>query len=434
MTRFRLLCGLGLLSAFLSPLGMVTSAEAQTLGTSVTVNDIVTKPTIHTDAGTAYQYWISKSDCMSDEPITFKVTLAGAVDKSLEVWAGPSSVDCSLPAARDSVVQPGVDCWRVAEPQSAANGVIEIKIPSQRIAGETTGGAHSESSCDETSSPHPGGFPLNVTFLLMSGSTVVGTPYKYSKIGTALTGPTPPTNIRAQPGGEKVLVNWDQVTGGLLMGYRLFCEPLVTVPDASNGSGGDAAQPAETTGGGTSSGGSGGTSSGGGSGGESTTGGLASSAPAAATDTSSGGDAGTGGTTTTTAVSTVSAAQAEKCEGTPQKLVPGALPPSDTKETKYSCGEATTGQGTAKTDRLNDGTQYAVGVASFDKFGNVGVLSAFACAKPKPITTFFEVYRQAGGTEGGGFCAFKYDPKNHGAWAALAGALAALVLRRKRSR
>jgi hypothetical protein len=55
-------------------------------------------------------------------------------------------------------------------------------------------------------------------------------------------------------------------------------------------------------------------------------------------------------------------------------------------------------------DGLTNGLPAAVGVRAVDEFGNVGPLSEVFVAIPKDVTDFFELYRQQGGQEDGGFC------------------------------
>lgn len=85
---------------------------------------------------------------------------------------------------------------------------------------------------------------------------------------------------------------------------------------------------------------------------------------------------------------------------TSANLVPGTLPDS-----AFQCARAG-GRGTreARTDRLENGVEYAIAVAGIDRVGNTGPLSPLACGTPQEVTSFFEAYRAAGGQGGGGFC------------------------------
>lgn len=55
-------------------------------------------------------------------------------------------------------------------------------------------------------------------------------------------------------------------------------------------------------------------------------------------------------------------------------------------------------------DELVNGVPVAVAVRAIDDFGNVGELSDAWIAVPKDVTDFYELYRQEGGNEDGGFC------------------------------
>jgi hypothetical protein len=93
---------------------------------------------------------------------------------------------------------------------------------------------------------------------------------------------------------------------------------------------------------------------------------------------------------------------------------------------------AAQGAGSGKTDdELQNNMLYAVGVASTDAFGNVGVLSNVACGTPQDVTGFYEAYRAAGGQAGGGFCSFARPRRADMAFAGLL-LLGAVVLWRRR--
>jgi hypothetical protein len=135
-----------------------------------------------------------------------------------------------------------------------------------------------------------------------------------------------------------------------------------------------------------------------------------------------GGDVGEGGATGTAGAS-----------GTPSGecgssvLTLGAEPPAG-----YECGStsdtATNGEATG----LDNGQSYAVAVATFDEYYNVGVLSEVACGIPAPVTGFFEAYRAAGGEAGGGFCAM-HAGKSRTAAALFSLVLLGLVIRKRRA-
>jgi MYXO-CTERM domain-containing protein len=99
-----------------------------------------------------------------------------------------------------------------------------------------------------------------------------------------------------------------------------------------------------------------------------------------------------------------------------------------------ACGRAVGGNVTSgQTSALLNGVHYSVAVAAQDLFKNYGELSDSTCARPEPVTGFFEAYRDAGGKGGGGFCSV-----SAGRSPALAGfgvlALLGLALRRRAAR
>jgi hypothetical protein len=115
------------------------------------------------------------------------------------------------------------------------------------------------------------------------------------------------------------------------------------------------------------------------------------------------------------------------------QLVPGERPDSALK-----CGEANETSETITTNHnlINDQV-YAVGVAGEDIIGNAGPLSTLACGIPKPLKDFFELYGDAGGPGGGGFCSVSTPGSSRPAALPLAlfGALfTAFAVRRSRSR
>jgi len=81
-------------------------------------------------------------------------------------------------------------------------------------------------------------------------------------------------------------------------------------------------------------------------------------------------------------------------------FVPEEIPPS-----ANECGgvdNSTAIEGHVK--NLQNGRVYTVGVAGVDSVGNIGPLSNVVCATPEPTEDFYKLYRDAGGTAGGGFC------------------------------
>lgn len=108
-------------------------------------------------------------------------------------------------------------------------------------------------------------------------------------------------------------------------------------------------------------------------------------------------------------------------------LYSGARP-----DDKYKCGTATKTSTRANATGLINNVPYNVSVATTDTYRNVGVIAAPACAKPQPVTGFFEAYRAAGGEGGGGFCSFSRHAQPVLLFTVLGIGLS-LVLRRRRA-
>lgn len=113
-------------------------------------------------------------------------------------------------------------------------------------------------------------------------------------------------------------------------------------------------------------------------------------------------------------------------------LVAGELPSSD-----RDCGGISNSMATeGHVKGLTNGHAYSIGVAGVDSVGNIGPLSNVVCATPEPTDDFYQLYRDAGGTAGGGFCSVGAVGKRAvgGAFALAALSGVALVLRsRKRA-
>lgn len=122
------------------------------------------------------------------------------------------------------------------------------------------------------------------------------------------------------------------------------------------------------------------------------------------------------------------AASAGTCPTT--SLVAGEIPPSS-----HECGSVSNSTATeGHVKGLTNGHSYSVGVAGVDGVGNVGPLSNVVCATPEPTEDFYQLYRDAGGEAGGGFCSVSGVGRGGvaGAFAMVALSGAALVLRNRR--
>lgn len=84
-------------------------------------------------------------------------------------------------------------------------------------------------------------------------------------------------------------------------------------------------------------------------------------------------------------------------------LVPGEIPQGARECGGVDNSTATTGH----VKGLVNGHSYSVGVAGVDTVGNLGPLSEVVCQSPEPTEDFYQLYTDAGGTAGGGFCSIQ---------------------------
>ncbi|HOU92610.1 MAG TPA: hypothetical protein PLU22_16265 [Polyangiaceae bacterium] len=395
---------------------MVVAHAGPALAASITIN-----PNPQRELGENHsesiekRYYVTRADCVSDDAFLFRATIRDAGNYNLEVWASQSS-DCSTYNERRSN---GVaTCWRVFA-EDAKNDSYTIRVRMQDIAtlasnGREVEGQGSAEDC-EPGDLATGGMKLKLYFLLVNGSELGGTAATFDT-GIDLTGPAAPTGVATQVAEDKLKVSWEITDSDDWAGYRIYC---ASAADAASAGGATA-----DTGG--SPGATGAASNAGGvpgaAGAAPSNGGAVSAAGA------SGEATGAGGSPTSASGGTTGSVQGACDFGV---LVPGAIP-DDT----YRCGEGETilaSEGLAT--GLADGTTFAVGVSGVDLLGNPGPLSNVVCGTPQPVTTFFEAYREAGGTAGGGFCAFSRarTPASLGALFAAASLLGARRRRRARA-
>jgi hypothetical protein len=421
--------------------------------------------------------WINRADCLVDDILTFKATVDIINDSaySFEVWAGPSSADCTKPESRGVAAN---TCWlvhrsvpniKIYDVNIRAQDIVSQNYPSAVSGGSVdTGGADGSggtigsggtSGSGGTASGGTGGTSQSgvvglvpgttadcesgatasvvLTFMYLQSSTVVGTAAKWDKTGFDLAGPEAPSDINVSSGENRLRVSWNTTTPKDLLEWRFYCDPPPgAVLDAgltSTTSDLGFARQAQVVDGGV--GGSLGTGGTLGTGGEIATGGGTASGGAVGTGGGLGAggdlDAGMGGGTATGGVTGSGGATSGKsCGDQPSDLVQGQVPSE-----AYRCG-TTTGptQRDGYAEGLENGRMYSVGMVGVDKVGNVGKLSEIECGEPKLYTDFFELYKKFGGQAGGGVCAIS---RGNGLAPAGLGALSlvglGLLRRRKRN-
>ncbi|HEU4536743.1 MAG TPA: hypothetical protein VFS00_21615, partial [Polyangiaceae bacterium] len=85
-------------------------------------------------------------------------------------------------------------------------------------------------------------------------------------------------------------------------------------------------------------------------------------------------------------------------------------------------------------DGLKDGQNYRIGIASTDLVGNPGTLSKVVCVTPQRVDDFYQLYRDAGGDAGGGYCNLRAPGGERGRFAVfvVVGLFAAAFAARRR--
>ncbi|HEY6557157.1 MAG TPA: hypothetical protein VI072_07785 [Polyangiaceae bacterium] len=380
-------------------------------------------------------YAISYQDCLDDNRLELQVTLSSLPDSRLEVWASRGAA-CSNPDERNI----SGECWAVysARPDDL---VWNISLsPRNIVAGYLDPDLRRVENADvsvcQAGIGSGGQDSLTFYVMMVEGEQVIAQAAPWETV-VDVERPRAPENVSAGAGENRLIVKWGTSKAQDRQSYQLFCERV---------DGGDAGTDDASTG-------AGGTSGGSGNGG--TSGGFGDDAGSdAATDAAveasalalnplqlGDGSAGTGGTGgvegtggdggTDTGGEGGEDDQREVPDLNLSCPSPALVQPNP--PNRYRCGSATANATEGETDRLENFQLYAVAVATVDKLGNIGPLSEIECGSPKPVTDFFEAYRNAGGDAGGGFCAIGQNPQS-GALVFMLGALVMWMVRRRRAR
>jgi hypothetical protein len=367
----------------------VASAQNITLGTAPDRED--------NDYDGELEYYISRADCDQDEVFTFSYTATLTGVSSLQVWVGEGA-DCSLIDEREGVDAGCLPVRTIDTPDQ--NDTVDL------TAAEIAGAHKTITGCDDSSAPTDP-HQTEIFFLLIRGS---GTDVDAADYATwtgskvDLLGPRAPVVNEVSAADESVTIDIE-LNGDAGDQYQAFCNPKptgATEPQSrpfggATGGGGAGGGGAAAGGGGAAAGGAGGAAAGGGG--------------------ASAGGAGEGGAG--------GSVPAPDCDA--GDLLSGQIPPASA-----ACGELLAGPGVTITG-LDNGTEYAIGIAAVDELGNYGELSEIVCVSPVAVEDFFDNYRNAGG-QGGciGGCAVSEAPLS---MSAVVGAVAlfALALRRRRA-
>ncbi|HWL87531.1 MAG TPA: hypothetical protein VNO21_17125 [Polyangiaceae bacterium] len=406
---FRLLPLQLALCAVLFLVGASKEAHAQVTG--ITVSPTITR-TPDTDHGTLKTTDVTRADCDNNITLGFNLVFTGAVSSSfqLQVWAGSNCADV---ASRQSAT---ATCWPVAAGTNSVTQTQSVNVTIQDLVANeianpkgVTFPVGTRNTCADVANANLGAQAINIYFLYVNPADLSvqssGGPVAFS---VAMSGPPSPTGVNVGEGDRVILVGWTLPTGtSNLTGINMYCAPASTVHSVTD-AGADADTDSGTDSGPVDAGFHLECEDGG-----FTDGGFDDSGDATAGQSIDGG-----------------------CTLVPNDAGGGTPPPADVCPTPdisqlQVCGNAagqTATQGTIK--NLNNGVQYVVGVASYDKYGNIGTLSNTACATPGPVADFLHNYRGDGGEAGG--CTLESAPVTGGALAAGLSTLGIAFIRRRR--
>jgi hypothetical protein len=293
-------------------------------------------------------WWISYADCIHDDVFVFPLTVTNPSNR-LEVWAGNDNC-----IERRGNTDRG-QCWLVAS-QDRITRNPTIEVPVRNIVKRDTSALDVPSGLDETvcnGSTDADGNQLDLYFLIEDGGKAKGPGLKWSGAsqgtGFDLVGPEPPTSVRVGIGENALILDIRGVSEDQeLERFGAYCVAGTDPP------------------------------------------GVFEDPDTLAVDA---------GTTPST----------EAPEGTaaPDECFTAALrgggpaPVDDA----LACGTASKSSGSIRTKRLDNDVTYAIAVAGQDILGNAGKLSnPIQCGTPRPLDSFYELYSDAGGKGGGGFC------------------------------
>ncbi len=355
----------------------------------------------------------NRADCFDTTSQNVKILLTDIPTEAtdIEIWARRDNTSCADPANRPGGAN--VQCWKVAHwtRDEAINKVVTFKpiqvieAIDKQISVDTADGLDPVTVCAKDSHMTPVLTYLQI--MAFNSGTVVGwssgggTTGAVIAIPTAydLAGPNPPTDVKVGAGNKLLVMSFTAVSQPVadFDGYKVYCFSGSAVGSSSAPIGTKAGDGGLTDGG---------------------------FVDDAAVDDASTTDTGTS--------TTSDGGIPEGCpSGFP--FVEGELPSQEAE--KYVCQSGVASStGKITVDGLENDVPYAIAVAARDKAGNSGVLSAIGCGTPKQTDDFYTVYRSAGGTAGGGWCAIG-SPR--GATFGLSGialalALAARLVRRGR--
>jgi hypothetical protein len=443
---------------------------------------------------------INYDDCISDMVLSFEVVLSGFDgSENLQVWASKSS-DCTAAADRGmgavAVCWPvAPQAWQTG-PVIQSPQPVTIQVRVQDLVGPQnsppfppTYTAQGPSACN--AQPAFAAVPMLINFVPVDSSgNYDGIAYKFQQ-PTDLVGPPAPTALTLAVGDRLLIANWMLNDDSDTAGYDLYIDPIpghestlsglpdaqmLVCPDTGVPSTPDATVDAADGG----DGGDGGSPSDGGDDGSMVDAGDAGASDGGTGPTAGGNDGGDGSTIDSGVAAIVDAgcyvinvaggtgggacSSVLLTSGIVQDSGTAALEElgEDGDAIETEAGSSTTRSGGISTipsvnlvgvenggatvpdestgsytiEGLKDNSTYTVVVAAVDGFGNIGPPSTEACNSPAPIEDFWKIYRDDGGTAGGGLCSVEEIGANVPSTTEvlLFGGCAALLVRRRTAR
>ena len=390
---------------------VLACAGFSTVGSAQTLTGVEPAPSPPPNNRTDQLGAINYTDCVKNRVLNFTVRVTG-VGATIDVRTGTNCVDMNGKVNT-------TDCGSVTTLSVSNTIVIGIDSAAVVAADRRVALSDGGSTClDNLVNTEPRTVKLN--FMLIDNSSTVMTVFT-NDVVVDLLGPPAPKSLKAGVGEQRLILDWERPATQDISSYNFYCAPA----SSAAGSGGSP-QAAGAAG----SLGTGGLVGMGGGAGAGAVGGVIDDAGTSTDDASTGGAAGVGlpgsGGATADASSGDGQSASASCS---TALTPNAVPPVDLP----TCGGASDSVASGEARPLQNGVQYAVGVAAVDALGNAGPLSNVACATPQEVDDFFETYRNAGGGAGGGFCALGARPAP-GAAALLVVGLLVRRLRRRTAR
>lgn len=305
--------------------------------------------------------WVNRADCLARDVLTFSpVGLQDYSGYDLEVWAGSRGVDCADASNRED----GGDCFQVFAAKASSSS-MKVQIDALDLVARGASSPDYPDVCNGATSKKR--TALSLIFMLVDADGAVGgKAVTWTDIGYDVSPPAAPTDLSASESETRIYLDWKAPDDLDLKSYRFYCDPArgserTTLDSVSNVSQAESVD------------------------------GSAERTDAAQADERDGGSSG------------------NSCSDS-ELLAAGVDPTSASGLDDHVCGSATSDDHTGTVDQLVNGVDYSVAVAAVDEVGNVSVLSSPVCETPIPLTDFFELYRQAGGKAGGGWCSLSRAP------------------------